>query len=61
MKDMATITVLLTFVFSILSIVLFFKIWGMCNDISIIRKDIHDFTKYYYKMQEYKNKKTEVS
>lgn len=37
---MATLTTLVLFVFGILNLILFFKIWGMTNDVSVIKEYI---------------------
>lgn len=39
----------------IISIFILVKFLGLCSDIKFISKNINDFTKYYYKMQEFKN------
>ena len=41
----------------IISIVVLLKFFGLCSDIKFISKNINDFTKYYYKMEEFKNSK----
>lgn len=41
----------------IISILVLLKFFGLYSDIKFISKNINDFTKYYYKMQEFKNSK----
>jgi len=49
------ITGLASIVSIIISIVVLLKFFSLCSDIKFISKNINDFTKYYYKMQEFKN------
>jgi len=48
---------LASFVSIIISIVVLIKFFSLCSDIKYISENINDFTKYYYKMQEFKNSK----
>ena len=59
MAELSLMAVFVSFVTFIIVIVDLFKFFTLCNDIGQIRNMLIDFTKYYYKMQEYKisNKK----
>lgn len=52
---METVLLVVVLVFAILQIILFFKVWGMTNDVDKIRKkylveaDYYDLVKEYYK------------
>lgn len=44
------------FIIFIVLLIAVIRFFGMCSDIGAIRLMLRDFTKYYYSMQEYKNK-----
>jgi len=41
----------------IITIYVLVRFFSLCSDIKFISKNINDFTKYYYKMQDFKNSK----
>lgn len=45
---MEEITSIIIFVFGILSLILFFKVWGMCNNVKAIREELSKHPRYHY-------------
>ena len=41
---------LITFIAWVLSVILFFKIWGMCNNVKDIKNDVRSLKNIFYEL-----------